>query len=64
MNEQPNPIQIQKYLSGVDYPAQKKDLLRNARESGADTAVVDALDALPDRTYDAPTDVSHELGDS
>ena len=29
-----NPIQIQKFLKGVDYPASKSDLLRNAERRG------------------------------
>ena len=29
-----NPIQIQKFLKGVDYPASKSDLLRNAEREG------------------------------
>lgn len=61
MPEQPNPIQIQKFLGGVDYPADREQLLRVARESGADQPVLDALEAIPDRSYDAPTAVSEAV---
>ncbi|EYT56346.1 hypothetical protein H490_0102270 [Leucobacter sp. UCD-THU] len=64
MTEQPNPIQIQKHLGGVDYPATKQDLLRAARDAGADDDVCDSLDGLPDREYDSPTDVSGEISGS
>ena len=63
MNEQPNPIQVQKHLGGVDYPASRDDLLSAARDSGADQSLLDALEGLPDREYDAPTDVSEALSD-
>ena len=57
-----NPIQLQKYLSGVDYPASKHDLLQAAEQQGADENVRSALEQLPDRQYDGPNGVSKELG--
>ena len=57
-----NPIQLQKYLSGVDYPASKQDLLQAAEQQGADENVRSALEQLPDRQYDGPNGVSKELG--
>jgi hypothetical protein len=57
----PNPIRVQKFLGGVNYPASKQDILRTARESGADEEVVDALNAIPDRQYDDPPAISEAL---
>ena len=57
----PNPIQMQKFLSGVDYPARRDDLVKLAQEAGADDAVLDHLKALPDREYDGPNAVSKEF---
>ncbi|PPF64388.1 hypothetical protein C5C18_08775 [Rathayibacter tritici] len=54
----PNPIQIQKYLSGIDYPASKDTIVETAEKEGADGDVLEALRAIPDATYDKPTDVS------
>ena len=62
MNDTPNPIQVQKFLGGIDYPASKQDIVSSAKDSGADDTVLDALNALPDKTYDAPTDVSQAIG--
>ncbi|QFU89902.1 DUF2795 domain-containing protein [Amycolatopsis sp. YIM 10] len=31
-----NPIEVQKHLSGVDYPAGRDDLVAAARSNGAD----------------------------
>lgn len=62
MNDTPNPIQVQKFLGGIDYPASKQDIVSSAKNSGADDNVLDALNALPDRTYDAPTAVSEAIG--
>ncbi|MFC0680993.1 DUF2795 domain-containing protein [Lysobacter korlensis] len=53
-----NPIELQKHLGGVDYPASRDDLVRKAEENGAADDVLAALRGIPDREYDAPTDVT------
>ena len=58
MADAANPIQIQKFLGGIDYPASKETLISRAKESGADSNVLDALQNIPDKEYDSPTDVS------
>lgn len=58
---QVNPIQLQKFLKGVDYPAKKGALLENAKKMGADENVCSALEQLPDEDYEAPVDVSQAL---
>ncbi len=57
-----NPIQLQKHLSGVDYPAGKQELLEAARRQGADEEALSTLERLPDREYDGPNSVSAEVG--
>jgi hypothetical protein len=64
MNDTPNPIQIQKFLGGVDYPASREALLAKARDSGADDNVLQALEGIPDREYDSPTAVSSAVSDA
>ncbi|WP_394252306.1 DUF2795 domain-containing protein [Arthrobacter pityocampae] len=56
----PSPIDLQKALGGVDYPASKQDLVQHAKDKGADTTVLEALENLPDREFDSPTDVNKE----
>jgi hypothetical protein len=53
-----NPIQIQKYLKGVDYPASKEALIRNAKKMGADDSICASLEQLPDEDFQTPADVS------
>jgi hypothetical protein len=57
-----NPIQVQRFLSGVDYPAAREELLQAAGEQGADEDVRDTLSRLPDREFDSPADVSSAIG--
>ncbi|MBV9020241.1 MAG: DUF2795 domain-containing protein [Ktedonobacteraceae bacterium] len=57
-----NPIQIEKFLKGVDYPASKQELIKHAKKHGADQNACDALEQLPDQTYDGPIGVSKAIG--
>jgi hypothetical protein len=56
----PNPIQMQKFLAGVDYPADRDTLIEHARSQGADDDVLQGLSQLPDRSFDGPNAVSAE----
>jgi hypothetical protein len=53
-----SPIDIQKALSGLDYPARKDDIVRHAQQQGADDEVVEALKKIEDREYEGPSGVS------
>ncbi len=57
-----NPIQVQKFLGGLDYPVAKKDLVKHAREHGADESLVSTLDRLPEQKFETPADVSKAIG--
>jgi len=64
MANQPNAIQVQKFLGGIDYPANRDTLLSKAKDSGADENVLKALERLPERDYDGPTAVSSAIADT
>jgi hypothetical protein len=51
-------IEVQKYLSGVDYPASKDQLIEHAKKKGAPKDVVNELQEIPDGEYDGPNRVS------
>ena len=56
-----NPIELQKHLKGVDYPASKDDLVAAAESNGAPDEVLDALRSADQDTFDAPTAVERAL---
>ncbi len=58
-----NPIQLQKFLKGVDYPASKQDLLKHVEQQGANEDVRSTLEQLPDQQFQTPADVSKAVGD-
>jgi hypothetical protein len=53
-----NPIQLQKFLGGVDYPTDKKTLIDRARQNGADDNVIKTLERLPADRFNSPNDIS------
>lgn len=57
-----NPIQLQKHLKGVDYPANKEELIKRAQQNGADDNAISVLQQIPNQEYQAPTDVSEAVG--
>ncbi len=57
-----NPIQIEKFLKGIDYPAKKADLIKRAEQNGADEQVRATLQQLPEQQFDSPADVSKAVG--
>lgn len=64
MADFPNPIQIQKFLGGMDYPVTKETILSTAKDKGADEPVLTALGNIPDGEYDAPTAISKAVSES
>jgi hypothetical protein len=58
-----NPIEVQKFLDGVSYPTRRGTLVREAEKSGASADVRSTLERLPDKRFEAPTDVSEAIGE-
>jgi hypothetical protein len=57
-----NPIQLQKFLGGIDYPADKSTLVSHAEQSGADENSLAVLRQLPMDRFNSPNDVSEAVG--
>ena len=58
-----SPIDIQKALGGIDYPAKKEDIVKHAQEHGGGDDVLEALKGIADREYDGPSGVSAAVFD-
>lgn len=57
-----NPTDIQRHLKGVDYPADREELLEVARSEEAPPEVVEALESLPDdEEFDGPDQVMEAI---
>lgn len=63
MADDMNPAEVEQFLGGLNYPASKQQVVDRARDNGASEDVMDALDKLPDRTFNSPADVNRALGE-
>ncbi|MDD4902862.1 MAG: DUF2795 domain-containing protein [Patescibacteria group bacterium] len=57
------PVDIQRFLGGIDYPATKQELIDYATNKGADNDILDFMAKLPDRSYDDPAELSKAAGE-
>ncbi|MBE9155848.1 DUF2795 domain-containing protein [Nodosilinea sp. LEGE 06152] len=58
-----NPIQVQKFLKGMEYPASKQDVIDHAKQQGADENVCSTLEDMPEDEFETPADVSKAIGE-
>jgi hypothetical protein len=56
-----SPIDIQKALGGMDYPATKDDIVEHAQSQGGSDEVIEALKGIEDREYEGPSGVSESV---
>ena len=56
-----NPIEVQKHLKGISYPASKQDVISTAESNGAPDDVIEALQAANTEQFDGPDDVQRAL---
>lgn len=56
--------EITKSLKGIDFPAEKDDLVDHAMDNGADEEVISMMKAMRDGTYETMADVMAAFGDA
>ncbi len=57
------PIKVQKFLKGVDYPANRNDLVNRAKQNKADSNVISILEGLREDKFNSPAEVSKAVGE-
>ena len=58
-----SPVELQRFLRGVDYPASKEDLINHARSNRASEEIITMLEGMRLNRFISPTDVSDALND-
>lgn len=56
-----NPIEMQKYLKGANYPASKEDLVSTAENNSAPGEIVEQLRAISVNEFSGPDQVMAAL---
>ena len=59
-----SPAAIEKYLKGIHYPAQKEDLVSQAKSNGAPQDVMNVLNRFKDKEYGSTVDVAKEVSNA
>lgn len=57
-----SPSNVQHYLHGVSYPADKRELIGHAQRNGAPDAICRVLEALDAEEFGGPQDVMKAYG--
>ncbi|HJV64423.1 MAG TPA: DUF2795 domain-containing protein [Geomonas sp.] len=52
-----SPANLTKNLKGIDFPADKQDILKHAHQLHAEKVVIDEIQKMPDREYNSMADV-------
>ncbi len=58
-----SPANVATYLKGIDYPANKEQLVQHAQKNGAESEVMDVLNNMPDHEYGNMADVMKGYGE-
>jgi hypothetical protein len=53
-----HPIDLERYLSGIMFPASKNDLRQKALDNHAPDFVIDIINNLPERYFSSSGDLS------
>jgi hypothetical protein len=52
-----SPESVYNFLEGMKYPAQKKELVNQAKKNNADIRIIEAIESLPEKEYESEDDV-------
>jgi hypothetical protein len=58
-----SPANISLHLKGIDFPAQKQDLVQHANKNGAPSEVLDVIKQMPDDEFENMADVMKAYGE-
>jgi len=59
-----SPSNIAHNLRGVDFPAQKQNLVEQAKQNGAEDEVLEVIGGMPDGEYQDMADVMKGVGEA
>jgi hypothetical protein len=61
-SEKASPAAIEHYIKGIKFPANKNDLIDQAKESDAPDDVMNVMQKFEEKDYHSSIDVSREVG--
>ena len=58
-----SPANVTHHLKGIHFPAQKQDLVKQAKKNGAEKDIMDVLNGMPDDEFDSIAEVMKAVGE-
>ncbi|MCO6415005.1 DUF2795 domain-containing protein [Siccirubricoccus sp. KC 17139] len=58
-----SPANVTHSLKGIHFPASKKDLVQQAKKNGAEQAVMEVINAMPDQEFASIAEVTKAVGE-
>lgn len=52
-----SPANVASYLKGIDFPAETRNLAEHAKKNGAESAVMEVINSMPQHTFHNMADV-------
>ena len=62
--EKTSPIVVEKYLAGVNFPANKETLVQVAKNNSAPNTVMQLLNKISDENYTSVTEVARKIAEA
>ena len=60
MSDNVNPIDVEQFLKGLNFPAQKDEIVKYANNHHASDSIINAIKTIPDREYRSAADAARE----
>lgn len=57
-----SPANVSRHLKGVEFPANKQDLIQQAEQNHAESEVIETIRRMPDREFRTMADVMKGYG--
>jgi hypothetical protein len=59
-----SPANVTHHLKGIHFPAQKRDLVQQAKKNGAEQDIMQVLNAMPEQEFANIADVMKAVGEA
>lgn len=56
-----NPTEVEQHLIGLEFPADRDEIIEYVENHDTPDEIVDLLYRLPEKNYSSPADISYEL---
>jgi hypothetical protein len=58
-----SPANLTHHLKGVQFPATKEDMIKQAQKNGAERDIIEVIQQLPDQEYDSMSKILEGYGE-